>query len=571
MIMKTIKYFAAFVCAALVMGACTETDGLSDQNAGKEKPVVEITQKVATDLDLQFNLKVTDNANQFGYVLLAGHGNTVPTPVSILANEVSGALAAETFWYEENDEDTYVKSVTIDCSEFKTPYEKYQVFAVAITADGLAGDVVSLDVTMNDKTAPAPVSFNPDANTVEVEWNEEVVLGTGKAYVSVIAWGVGRFALQDQEIAAENISVEGNVLTIVCPQGGNGAGYIVSLAEGVVKDLSGNASPAIESGLNSNLEYVNIGWDTPNVEIPISAASFVTPAEDVNWAAEDANLVFTLPTEVMANTQVKNPISVIYNEAEGVSQLFAEWTLAEDSKTVTVYLPKMPTGEFDVTVKAGAFYDAWGNVTSAFEPATLRYSNYLVSVQPGSYLVDYLTADAEGNPVLGQFPIQIVKIDETSFMLAADWFNYAYSKVGQPGYTCKPYLYGTLDAAKSQIVFDGTQIDPNTGALGKNAFASAFFQYDEAGQYILAFWGGGNGDAPITMSYDEDGYLVSMSYCDYSIHTAQGAYVTTWACTNASDDADARVVYVPETTANAPSFSAVKSLDPIAFERICTK
>ncbi len=571
MIMKTIKYFAAFLCAALVMGACAKTDGLSDQNAGKEKPVVEIVQKVATDLNLQFDLKVTGKTNQFGYVVMSGHGNSVPTPVSILANEVSGAQAGETFWYEKGDEDTYVKTVTLDCSAFKKPSDKYQVFAVAITADGLAGEVVTLDVTMNDKTAPAPISFGAEGNTLQVEWAEDVVLGTGKAYVTILAWGVGEIALNNAVIEADNLSVEGNVLTIVCPEAGNGAGYIVSLESGVVKDLSGNPSPAIKSGLDEEGEYVGLGWDTPNVEIPITAASFKTPAEDVNWAAEDANLVFTLPAEVMVNSRVKNPISVIYNESEGVSQLFAEWALAEDNKTVTVYLPKMPTGEFDVTVKAGAFYDVWGNVTSAFEPATLRYSNYLVSVQPGSYLVEYLTADAEGKPVLGQFPIQIVKIDETSFMLAADWFNYAYSKVGQPGYTCKPYLYGTLDAAKSQIVFDGTQIDPNTGALGKNAFASGFYKYDEAGQYILAFWGGGNGDAPITMSYDEDGYLVSMSYCDFSIHTAAGAYVTTWASTNASNEADARVVYVPETTANAPSFSAVKSLDPIAFERICTK
>ena len=512
MIMKTIKYFAAFVCAALVMGACTETDGLSDQNAGKEKPVVEITQKVATDLDLQFNLKVTDNANQFGYVLLAGHGNTVPTPVSILANEVSGALAAETFWYEENDEDTYVKSVTIDCSEFKTPYEKYQVFAVAITADGLAGDVVSLDVTMNDKTAPAPVSFNPDANTVEVEWNEEVVLGTGKAYVSVIAWGVGRFALQDQEIAAENISVEGNVLTIVCPQGGNGAGYIVSLAEGVVKDLSGNASPAIKSGLNSNYEYVNIGWDTPNVEIPISAASFVTPAEDVNWAAVDANLVFTLPTEVMANTQVKNPISVIYNEAEGVSQLFAEWTLAEDSKTVTVYLPKMPTGEFDVTVKAGAFYDVWGNVTSAFEPATLRYSNFLVELKPGYYMVDYAWDTQEGTET-SKFLALFEQLDGQTVLMSADWFEI----MGGKKLALPTQMVGVVDYSTSTVVFDGSWL--YNGSLQKDpAFGIGFYDLNAEGTQGLVFFGGGNGGDPIVVKFDADGYFTEISAFEYGVY-----------------------------------------------------
>ena len=200
MIMKTIKYFAAFLCAALVMGACAKTDGLSDQNAGKEKPVVEIVQKVATDLNLQFDLKVTGKTNQFGYVVMSGHGNSVPTPVSILANEVSGAQAGETFWYEKGDEDTYVKTVTLDCSAFKKPSDKYQVFAVAITADGLAGDVVTLDVTMGDKTAPAPMSFDAEGNVAQVQWAEAVKLGTGKAYVSVLAFGAMAYAVQNQEL-----------------------------------------------------------------------------------------------------------------------------------------------------------------------------------------------------------------------------------------------------------------------------------------------------------------------------------------------------------------------------------
>lgn len=511
MIMKTIKYFAAFVCAALVMGACTETDGLSDQNAGKEKPVVEITQKVATDLDLQFNLKVTDNANQFGYVLLAGHGNTVPTPVSILANEVSGALAAETFWYEENDEDTYVKSVTIDCSEFKTPYEKYQVFAVAITADGLAGDVVSLDVTMNDKTAPAPVSFNPDANTVEVEWNEEVVLGTGKAYVSVLAFGAMAYAVQNQEIAAENITVEGNILTIVCPEAPAGAGYVVSIDAGIVTDLSGNPSPEIKSAYSGG-KYQNIGWTTPNVEIPITAASFVEPAEDVDWTAEGANLVFKLPTQVM-DAGLTNPIKVVYDESEGVSYLNAEYTLAEDAQTVTVFLPRTPTGYFDVIIAEGAFFDVWDNQTTGFEPSEYRYSNFMdASVVGGNMTISYIYPDNEGKAETSAMNAKLNVMDRNTVILQADWFE-AF------GGWRNPMLYGTVDYDTHTITYDGTFY--SDGSLYKSAFGEYFYYYDQAKTMMLKFLGGGeDGMGNVTMKFDENGYVTSMSSCAYVVVSA---------------------------------------------------
>lgn len=511
MIMKTIKYFAAFLCAALVMGACAKTDGLSDQNAGKEKPVVEIVQKVATDLNLQFDLKVTGKANQFGYVVMSGHGNSVPAPVSILANEVSGAQAGETFWYEKGDEDTYVKTVTLDCSAFKKPSDKYQVFAVAITADGLAGDVVTLDVTMGDKTAPAPMSFDAEGNVAQVQWAEAVKLGTGKAYVSVLAFGAMAYAVQNQEIAAENITVEGNILTIVCPEAPAGAGYVVSIDAGIVTDLSGNPSPEIKSAYSGG-KYQNIGWTTPNVEIPITAASFQTPAEDVNWAAEDANLVFTLPTEVMVNTAVKNPISVIYNEAEGVSQLFAEWTLAEDNKTVTVYLPKMPTGEFDVVVKANAFFDVWNNKTSAFEPATLRYSNFLVELKPGYYLVDYAWDTQEGTET-SKFLALFEQLDGQTVLMSADWFEL----MGGTKLALPTQMVGVVDYSTSTVVFDGRWLY-NGNLYPDSAFGMQFYNYDEAGTQGLVFFGGGNGGDPIVVKFDADGYFTEISLCEYGLY-----------------------------------------------------
>ena len=512
MIMKTIKYLAALLCSAFVMGACTETDGLSDQNAGKEKPVVGIEQKLATDYSLEFVLTVGDDAAQVAYAVMTGHDNTVPAAISILANEVSGAQAGETFWVEESEDGTFAQTVELDCSVFSNSSDKYQVFAVAITAEGLVSEVETLDVTMNDKTSPTPLSFNPNANVVEVAWSENIVLGTGKVTVSVIAWGVGQYALKDAELPAENLSVEGNVLTIVCPEGGDGAGYIVSLTKGVVKDLSGNLSPAIASGLAED-GYTNIGWDTPNVTIPITAASFQTPADDVNWAAEDANLVFTLPVEMMANSQVKNPIAVVYNEAEGVSTLYAEWTLGEDYKTVTVYLPKMPTGQFDVTVKAGAFYDVWGNVTAAFEPTTLRYSNYLVDIKPGYYSVDYQWEDQEGVQE-SQFLSLFEMVDNTTILMSADWFELMEGKK----LALPTQLVGTVDYAKMTITFDGTWLY-NGSVYPDSAYGMKFYNLNQEGTLGLVFFGSGDtGAEPIVVKFNEDGYFTEISSFEYGVY-----------------------------------------------------
>lgn len=561
---------------ALVMGACTKGDGLSDQNAGKEKPTVTLEQTEATDFALHFVVTASMDASQFGYVVMAGHENEVPTPISILTNEVSKAQAGETFSVIGAEDIAPSQEVLLDCSGFETPSDKYQVFAVAITKDGLTSEIVKMDVTMNDKTAPVIVGAGAEGNVLQVAFDEEVVLGTGKATLSVIAWGLGDYAVQGQAVPQENLSVEVNVLTIVCPEMPAGAGYIVSLEEGVVKDLSGNPSAAIQSGYSNSQGYVGLGWDTDFVPIPITAESFQAPAEDVNWAAEDANLVFTLPTEVMPNSAVKNPISVVYQESAGVSQLYAEWVLAEDNKTVTVYLPKMPTGQFDVYVQQHAFMDVWGNTTTSWLPSELRYSNYLVDVKGGDYTVEYIYPDADGNAALGTFPVTIYKLDETSVMLAADWFNYAYSQTGSHDYTVDPYLYGEIDFANNQIVFDGTMIDPRTATLGENGFASAFFYYDAAKTMMLVFWGSGtSGQEPITMSFDEDGYLTTMSYCDYSIHKSTGEYVTTYGSTGVRGEGTyANVTYVPEATpeavtANAPSM--IKILEPISVEKVFTK
>lgn len=559
--MKTIKYLVAFLTAALMFNACEQDPGLSQQNKDKERPTVTMTPKVAEDVTLSFELTASDNAAQYAYAVFPGTDNEVPDAYTILLGEAFAA-ASGSYNTQLGEEADYTTTVVVDCSEFVA--ENYQVFAAAITATGLLSEVVTLDVTMNDTWTPQPAGASVDGNVLTLAFDEAVVRGKGDAYVTIIAWGIGSYYMMDELIADENITVEANTVTIVCPEAGDGAGYYVSFEEGFVTDLAGNKCEECRSGLDANYQYVGLGWDTDWVNFPILDSYFETPAEDVNWGAEGASITFKLPRQVM-DAGLSNPIKVCYDEDEGTSQLNAEYVLAEDAQTVTVYLPKMPTGAFDISVEEGAFYDIWGNMNLSYQPAEFRYSNYLATLVEGNYLVDYLYPDSEGNPVLGQFPLEIALVDRTTAVIYADWFNYAYSLTGKTGYVANPYLVGTVDYGSKTITFDGRFVYNDSIATG--AFSSAFYYYDEAQTMFMVFWGGGNsGQEPVVMTFNEDGYLETMSYCDYTIHdAATGSGIALYGCTAVTADADAAVEFVSASTnetveANAPAAPAINSV-----------
>ncbi|MBQ8482772.1 MAG: hypothetical protein IJ504_00540 [Bacteroidales bacterium] len=555
--MKTLKYFAAFLAAVLVLGACDKGDGLSQQNKDKEKPYVTLSQKVADDVTLTFEITASEDAKHYAYAVFAGSDNAVPAAYDILVGETSGADDGA---FTVGEDKKYTQTVTVDCSAF--PSETYQIFAAAMTETGLLSEVLTLDVTMNDTLIPEPAGADIDGNTITLAFDELIARGKGKAYVSVIAWGVGKVYINNQVIAEENITIEANTVTIVCPEAGNGAGYILSFEEGLVTDLSGNPCEACKSGLDENSEYVGLGWDTEWVNFNITEDSFETPAEDTDWAAEDASLTFKFPVQVM-DAKAVNPIKVIYKEAEGIYQLNAEYVLAEDAQTVTVYLPKMPTGEFDVSVDANAFYDMWGNTNNAFSPEGYRYSNFLIELVAGNYLVEYLYPDAEGNPVLDEFPLELEMVDKTTVVVYADWFNYMYNQYGMSGYAAAPYLIGTVNYAKQTIVFDGRYLDSKGNLSQYNAFGGGFYYYDADQTMMTVFWGGGaDGSDPVVVTFNEDGYLDSMSYCDYSVYKVSGGYLALYGCTAVTETANAAMTYVPAeddtVSANAPAKNLVE-------------
>ena len=510
--MKTIKYLVAFLAAALMFNACEQEQGLSQQNKDKQKPTVSLVLNEANDVTLSFDVVASENAAQYAYAVFPGSDNEVPSAYDILLTETFAA-AAEAFNTKIGEGASATANVTLDCSDFAA--ETYQIFAAAITETGLIGEVAVLDVTMNDTEIPVLAGAESNVNVLTLAYDEVVVRGKGNVYVSIYAAAAGGYVALDEPIAAEDVTVEANLVNIVCPEAGNGAVYLISYEAGFVSDLAGNKCEAFRSDLSAG----GLVWQTDFVDIPLTAANFVEPAEDYNWGAEDANIVFVLPTEMVHNTQVKKPISVIYKEDNGISQLYAEWTLGEDYRTVTVYLPKMPVGEFDVQVEAGAFYDMWGNVTTAFIPETLRYSNFLVDLKFGYYAVEYVW-DTEAGQEGSQFLALFEKLDNNTVLMSADWFMI----MGGQQFALPTQLVGTVDYSTSTIVFDGAWL--YKGSMYPDpAFGTWYYNLDEAGSMGLIFFGGGNGGDPIVIKFNEDGYFTETSYFEYGVYSETDGYL----------------------------------------------
>lgn len=538
--MKTIKYFVAFLSAALLFSACEPEQGLSQQNKDKEKPSVSLVLNEANDVTLSFDIVASDNAAQYAYAVYPGSDNEAPSAYDILLQETF-APAAGAYNAKIGDDASATASVTVDCSGFAA--ETYQVFAAAITETGLIGEVAVLDVTMNDTTAPAPVAMEDDANVVALQFNEAVVRGNGKAYVSIIAWGVSAYYVIDQEIPAENITVEGNVVTIVCPEAGNGAMYVVSYEAGLVTDLSGNKCTAYTSDYSKG----GIVWQTENVNIPITAADFVEPEEGTDWGAEGASLTLKFPVQVM-DAGLTNPIQVLYKEDAGNSQLNAEYVLAEDFQTLTIYIPRMPEGEFDVQIAEGAFYDIWDNVTSAFVPTEYRYSNFLADpVVGGRMTISYIYPDENGNAVASTFDAYLNVMDRNTVILQADWFE------GFGGWA-HPMLVGTVNYNTHEIVFGGN-FYYSDGNVYAGAFGELFYYYDQEQTMGLLFMGGGeDGLQPVVMKFGEDGYVTSMSSCGYAIVSlTDGSMLGVFGMTE--DASEVSYVEASQTAASAPRLS----------------
>ncbi len=143
-------------------------------------------------------------------------------------------------------------------------------------------------------------------------------------------------------------------------------------------------------------------------------------------------------------------------------------------------------------IKTTAPLEVTFTVNPPVSPKTGKYTVNNGEYPFGIELVEYV----EGDPSQG-------------YLLYANWFDMSSSDY------IAPVLYFTADETAWTLTCDGKFY--YNGELEDGAFGSGFYYYDQSQNQVFVFFGGGAGDNPITITYDEEGLLQTISYCEYGV------------------------------------------------------
>lgn len=541
--MKTLKYIALFGLAGLLLGSCTEEPGLSEQNKGKTKPVVTLTQGTATDGTLTFTVAADATASQYGYVIVEGKDNEAPAPYDIVVDEVSGVVDSKVF----SSADAASNEVTFECDS----NADYQVFAAAITSTGLVGDVTSLNIFVTDTVIPEIIydddngySYEYQESMMAIEYTEPVTYVEGKEITATL-WAGYNYKDNNVSIypgvtfevypyisgnaapvgtATATVETDGEWVILDFGDMVPGTVYTISIPDGAFVDAAGNEAPGLTSefGLpyfyqgEPAFEWVLFGH-TSNAPVEITLPEQTTIEDLDEWLeVTTATMVVRIDNKLEYTTTIKHEETVngVKTESTSVYPMEAITNYRGDLYKLLLKpagTPK-PKDEITINVPAGAITDIYGNTSEAFTVGPFKYAYTPVYPTPGVYVVN------NGDD---SFQIKLSALDpddpEGPYALQADWF-------GLFGGWGNPILYLTLDEPSRTLTCDGSFIF--SGTVYDELWGTVFYTMS-GGAYELAFYGGGDdGETPITITYGDDGALTTISYCEYAIFSADsGAYL----------------------------------------------
>lgn len=552
--MKRLNYYATLIAAATLLAGCSDDNLPGSGNAGKERPKVTVTRGDVTPTNVQFSISASENAAQYGYVVLAGEQTTAPEALDILTNTVKNTVAHGVYNYSDAASKPASFNYKADVA--------YTIFAAAITESGLMSLVETTEINIDDTVAPTANMFEVlSANSLSVTFSEKVFFAESQTLQATVRYYKPMTSkIMDEIVTTEpaiiprgNIVIDGALVVFTVPHQPGGT-FLIEYPAGFFQDAAGNRCSEKRVEYNeTKKDFDGLRGKSPAIPFSILPEYFVTPGANTNWNAEGASISLTIPRTIY-DAGIKNSIRMTYQESDGFSIVNALYSLsvADGTSTVEVFLPKPPTGKFDVEISEGAFLDEYGNKTSVFRMEQDKYRfEQKFYIHTGIYDVNYqplteFTTETVLSETSGQsFILRIDPFDPDNglYKIQTTWFNiyaHPYVPATKPTTVIDPVLLGKADFQAKTITFDGKYLQTTGDVYDKivthpdgtpDIAIPAFFYFDNLTKPKdgLIFYGGGDdGSSPIVITFDDDGKLLTLSKCGFGFHNIEEDKRTAW-------------------------------------------
>lgn len=468
---------------------------------------IQITLGAVGDESASFTIAPKGEATYYSYYVEEGDSPKELDALAVYSCGYDEGEAAGTFkWTAETP------SATIELDGL-LPATTYQIYAVSGSTMGIPGSIETASFTTSDGVSPELLDYDTDGSTLYLLYSEAVQRAAGAMSVKYYAYNSDEIYegqhLGTVQIAAEDVTIEGEIVTIEIKGLPAGAYYAFDAEMGAFKDPSGNLTAALSSACYCSDEDYEVYPDeegdgiigraeTKNFQLGAIAQ------EDKKFNTEDPYFLIDFGSEYGYGYTYSGSGTAVYS----LGNKTTSYTLA--SKTdflyhsrlgkVAIFLPE--AGEkgntISLSIEEGVFEDYYGNANDAWEETGLVYScGYTLADIAGNYNftgVDGLTGETVNETMV---IAESNKPEKGNVML-----TYFF------GVPCMAPIYGTFDMDKGTLTINNKQ---------------PFYQFTEEGvQYTFYYYTYG-GAPSVTYSVPSPGVINNPSgYFGYAF-AANGA------------------------------------------------
>lgn len=386
------------------------------------------------------------------------------------------------------------------------PNTSYQIYAVAGSPMGFAGEVANVSFKTSDTVCPVLEDFEAADSVLTLVFSEAVIRGEGALTAGVYAMNSAEIeagkAVGTVPVKDENIAISGSTVTVTVADLPAGAFYALNYPEGAFTDPSKNKAAGLESSVvfgestGYEAEYVGVGGRNATQDWGFEDL----PAGLTDWTAP---IVLTPSSEYGLGYIYKEDLQARYLEGNNKVVTFtltygAGYGMLQNN--LVALLPEEPAkgATVVISVPAGAFEDYFGNLNAEWEGEMTALYDMNVPFENvvGTFVM------TESSAFDGKPSQSLMVLEPSDNPIKGNVMMTAYmSKNCKVGETSTP-IYGCYDPANKTLTFQSQQIF-TTATIGGTMYYLMFASSTTSAKPSAD---------PVVFTLSEDGLITDCGY-----------------------------------------------------------